>query len=212
MKGLVLYGLNCTTDVWDTWKKEFMNYDMVFVEYPHDITQIANNVTDISNWVYSTYKCEKFDFIIGHSMGGIIALELGAKFGFKCQKIIFIESNLKPAKKFYRNLMMPANMEMYGEQINTMIKGEALYYKESFKKTLQEDFDYTEYVVKAKSKIYGLYGDRGVKGYINRISDLCLDDDILEKIEFHFVENSCHMPMVENPKGLSKIIKEILLV
>jgi hypothetical protein len=30
--------------------------------------------------------------------------------------------------------------------------------------------------------------------------------------EFYFVKDSCHMPMVENPKELSDIIKNILMI
>jgi pimeloyl-ACP methyl ester carboxylesterase len=211
MRGLVLYGANCTIEIWDAWKREFIEFDMVFVEYPHDILQTAKKVSDITNWIYSTYKDDKFDFIIGHSMGGIISLELVSKFGFECEKIIFIESNLKPAREFYRNLMLPVNMVKYGDNIVNMIKAEDLYYSKSLKRTLQEDFDYTEYIVKVKCKIYGIYGDRGVNSYSNRICDLCLEENIIDKIEFYFVKDSCHMPMVENPKELSDIIKNILM-
>ena len=209
MRGLVLSGANCTTDIWEPWEKEFRG-ELVFAEYPHDITQAACSVSDISSWIYSRYQSEQFQFLIGHSMGGIVALELVSKFGFCCSKTIFIESNLKPAKEFYRNLMTPANMDRYGAEILKMIKSEAVFYSQSLKKSVQEDFDFTDYVINAKSALYGIYGDRGVKNYGNRISDLCLDANIADKIKFYFIENSCHMPMVENPKQLSEIVQKIL--
>jgi len=107
--------------------------------------------------------------------------------------------------------MLPSNLERYGEKIISMIKGEARYYSDSLKKALQEKFDYTDYIRKINSKVYGIYGDRGQKYYANRISDLCLDDDIVSKIDFRFVENSCHMPMVENHEALEDIIESILV-
>lgn len=210
MRGLILYGAKCTLDVWDTMKSALTVHSVTFVEYPHNITERANNVSEITNWVYSTYRNERFDFILGHSMGGIIGLELVADFKLSCDKVIFIESSLKPAKNFYRNLMLPSNMEQYGKKIISMIEGEARNYNDSLKKALQEEFDYTDYIKKINSKVYGIYGDRGQKGYANRISDLCLDDDIVAKIDLRFVENSCHMPMVENHEMLADIIENIL--
>jgi hypothetical protein len=41
MRGLVLYGANCTIDIWEAWKREFIEFDLVFVEYPHDILQTS---------------------------------------------------------------------------------------------------------------------------------------------------------------------------
>lgn len=210
MRGLILYGANCTLDVWDVLKSELTVHNVTFVEYPHNITEKANNVSDVTKWIYATYGNEKFDFILGHSMGGIIGLELVADFKLRCDKVIFIDSNLKPAKNFYRNLMLPSNMEQYGEKIISMIKGEARYYSDNLKKALQEEFNYTDYIRKINPKVYGIYGDRGQKCYVNRISDLCLDDDIVAKIDFRFVENSCHMPMIENHEALAYIIESIL--
>lgn len=211
MRGLILYGANCTLNVWNKMKGELAVHNIKFVEYSHNITEKANNVSDITKWVYATYKNERFDFILGHSMGGIIGLELVVDFKLSCDKVIFIESNLKPAKNFYRNLMLPSNMEKYGKEIISMINGEARYYGDSLKKALQEEFDYTDYIRKINSKVYGIYGDRGQKVYNNRISDLCLGDDIVAKIDFRFVENSCHMPMIENHEMLADIIESILV-
>lgn len=210
MRGLILYGANCTLDVWDTLRSKLTVHNVTFVEYPHYITEKANNVSDITKWVHATYKDEKYDFILGHSMGGIIGLELIADFKCKCDKIILLESNLKPAKIFYRNLMLPYNMKLYGDEIISMIKREAKYYSDSLKKALQEEFDYSDYVRTINAKVYGIYGDRGQQCYVNRISDLCLSDDIVSKIDFRFIEDSCHMPMVENHEALANIIESIL--
>lgn len=210
MRGLILFGAKCTVDVWDKLKSELTIYDVTFVEYPHSITEKAGNVSDVTKWVYENYGKEKFEFILGHSMGGIIGLELVSDFKLSCNKVIFIESNLKPAKAFYRNLMTSCNMDKHGEKVVSMLKGEGKYYSDSLNKALQEEFDYTNYIRKINSEIYGIYGDRGQKGYVNRISDLCLDHDIVSKIEFRFVEDSCHMPMIENHQALAVIIEDIL--
>lgn len=143
-------------------------------------------------------------------MGGIIALEMVTELDYKCDKVIFIESNLKPAEEFYRNLMMENNMKIHGEEVINMIKGEAEFYNEKLKESLQNVFDYSDYVRKYTGELFGVYGDRGVREYTNRISDLCLDKDVSDKIKFSFVKDSCHMPMIENAEELSNIIKNIL--
>lgn len=205
-KGLFLYGINCTLTIWDEVKDAFLDMDVTFVEYPHEITQKAHHVSDITKRVYDAYGNAQFDFIVGHSMGGLIALELVAKYKAKCDNIIFIESNLRPAKEFYRNLMLPANMMKYGNKIKNMFNSEAPYYKDELKTSLQQKFDFTSYIYEITCKIFGIYGDRGVEHYSRRVDDLCLDKDVEERIIFKFVRDSCHMPMIENSQELTEIL------
>jgi pimeloyl-ACP methyl ester carboxylesterase len=40
--------------------------------------------------------------------------------------------------------------------------------------------------------------------------ELFLDGDIERRIRFHFIGDSCHMPMIENPKELASEILAIL--
>ncbi|SCZ11011.1 alpha/beta hydrolase [Alkaliphilus peptidifermentans] len=210
MRGLFLYGLGCTNEIWKEMKSYLFNMDITYVEYPHEIIKEAKSTSDIASWVFDKYRHQDYDFIVGHSMGGIIALELVSKFEMQSDKVIFIESNIKSAGAFYRNLLMPKNMEEYGEKVTRMIKREIEYYTGSLIESLQENFDYSEYIKGTESNIFGIYGDRGVKNYTNRIIDLNLDDEILSRIKFYFIEESCHMPMIENPSDLYLSIKDIL--
>ncbi len=127
-----------------------------------------------------------------------------------CDKVIFIDSNLVPAKAFYRNLMTESHMKDYGEQVIAMMTAENQYYTESLKKSLQEDFDFTTLVKTASSKCYGLYGDRGEANYPHRVSDLCLDEETLAKLSLHFIKDACHMPIIENPQQFAETILSIL--
>ncbi len=209
-RGLLLYGMNCTVDIWDGLNDAFSGFDVDFVTYPHEITRNAHRVSDITKWVYETYGDEHFDFLLGHSMGGIIALELASKYKFDCEAVVFIESNLRPAKKFYRNLMMPGNMRTFGDYVKSMLQSEAPFYGDDLKSSLQQNFDFTPYLYGIKGSIFGIYGDRGVANYSGRISDLCLDKAAEEKIGFRFVGNACHMPMIENPTELAAIIRRCI--
>jgi len=106
--------------------------------------------------------------------------------------------------------MTNENMNLYGENILKMISSEAPFYGDNLKKSLQEEFDYTEHIKSISINIYGIYGNRGVSNYDKRIEDLCLDKSISQKIKFIFIENSCHMPMIENPQKLAKVILDII--
>lgn len=211
MKGLLLYGAYCTQDIWQPLKKSLSRFDLTFAIYPHALLQKVNQVSDIAQWVNSNYGLQQYDFLIGHSLGGLIALDLAANLAFPCRKVIFIESNLKPAELFYRNLMLPNSMNLYGESITAMFRTEAPFYNDTLKKSLQENFDFTDLVKKTIQPIYGIYGDRGQPDYTNRIRDLNLSEDVIHKISFRFIQNSCHLPMIENPEQLASVLKDIIL-
>lgn len=201
---------NATHEIWSDMYEQLSKFDIDYVEYPHSITKTASRITDITEWVYYTFGNAHYDFLVGHSMGGIIALELAASFGLACRQIILIDSNLKPANPFYRNLMTPEHMKHHGSTIMRMMKNEAPYYQENLKKSLQDNFDYTGYVRRVDQDIYAIYGDRGQKGYTDRIRDLCLDESVSERIIFSFIEKACHMPMIENPSALANMIANIV--
>ncbi|MBS6195722.1 MAG: alpha/beta hydrolase [Clostridiales bacterium] len=207
---LMLYGVNCTKEVWAYMEPYFGDYDIDYVEYPHEVTLQATKIDDITQWVYQNHHRHPYDAVIGHSMGGIIALQLISQYNMKFGEVIYLDTNLKPAEKFYRNIMTQKNMLKYGDEIKRMFSEERQFYQDCFFDSLQGDFDYTKYLWSIPQKIHAIYGDRGFREYQNRIQDLNLSHDILEKLDIRFVEDACHMIMMENPKQLSKIISEIL--
>lgn len=180
------------------------------VDYPHDILQKTHSVAELTKWVYDNYFIQEYDFVVGHSMGGFVALELTKDYGCEFKEIILVETNLKPARSFYRNLMTRENMEKHGKEVIDMINSEAIFYQKRLIQSIQEDFDYSSYVQNIPQPIHILYGDRGVDVYADRINDLCLDESTLRNIKLYFIENSCHMPMLENPEQLVNIIMQII--
>lgn len=206
----MLYGVNCTLKVWDGLKPYLGKYETVYAEYPHEVTKRAKTVQDLTEWVYENYCNQAFDAVIGHSLGGIIALQLAAEFDMAFNKIIYLDTNLKPAKEFYRNLMTPENMERFRDIIMPMFKKEAEFYNQKFYDSIQASFDYTPYLMKLDKKVYGIYGDRSQADYENRIDDLNLTDEVLKKLDLRFVKNACHMIMMENPGELFETIEEVI--
>lgn len=209
MKLLMLYGVNCTKEIWYQINPYFKEYDIEYVSYPHDVTLKAKKVDDLTSWVYDNYA-HSYDAIIGHSLGGIIALQLVAKYSVKTDKLIYLDTNLKPANDFYRNLMLPENREKYGEFIQDMFNKEREFYTPELFESIQIDFDYTDLINDVAQDVFAIYGDRGVLEYPNRLKDLNLSNQVLNRLKFKFIKNSCHMIMIENPQELSTVIKDIL--
>jgi hypothetical protein len=210
MKGLFLHGVNCTFSIWSRMRNHLAGVDADYVEYPHAVTAAANCVSDITNWVFGKFGSSHYDFVVGHSMGGIIALELAARFYLAFSQIILVDCSLRPANRFYRNLMTERHMEEYGGTVMQMMQEEAPYYQDSLKQSLKEGFDYTQYLKVLNQNVYAVYGDRGQKNYPGRVDDLCLDEETLGRIKLLFVENSCHLPMIENPSALANMISDIV--
>ena len=206
----MLYGVNCTKEIWNKFKPYFIDNEVDYVEYPHEITQNAVKIEDITKWVYEKKSNESYDAIIGHSLGGIIALQLVSEYKMKINKVICLDTNLKPAEPFYRNLMTQEHMNEYGDMILKMFERERLFYKRELFASLQEEFDYSGHVKNIDQTVYVLYGDRGVCEYPNRIQDLNLQEDVLNRLRIKFVKNACHMIMLENPSELAIMLKEIL--
>lgn len=211
MRLLMLYGVNCTRKIWNYLNPFLENYEIDYVEYPHEVTFKAEKVEDITKWVYENYHDNSYQAVIGHSLGGIIALQLVAKYKMKFDKIIYLDTNLRPAKEFYKNLMTQEHMNKFGDEILQIFSQERKFYTPKLFEAIQDDeFDYTNCLVDVAQKVYGIYGDRAMPEYLNRIQDLNLSEEALKKLELKFVHNACHMIMVENPKELYETIEDIL--
>ena len=210
MRLLMLYGVNCTAKIWEHVKPYLEDCEVDYVEYPHEITGRATTVDDITKWVYENYSGNSYDAVIGHSLGGIIALQLAANHKMKFEKIIYLDTNLKPAEAFYRNLMTPEHMKEYGDKVSEMFEAERPFYRKELLESIQGAFDYTGCLQNISGKVYAIYGDRGMPDYPDRIRDLNLPDDALHRLEFRFISDSCHMMMIENPSQLTDVIKDIL--
>ena len=143
-------------------------------------------------------------------MGGIIAVQLAAVYSMPIPKIICLDTNFVPANAFYRNLMMPVHLERYRHFLEEMFDKEKPFYHPALRSRLQEDFDYRPYLYKLQQKITVIYGDRGNPHSPTLIDDLNLGEAALRHLELHFLANTCHLPMLEDPKGLAKLLYTLL--
>ncbi len=212
MKGLVLYGLKCQPWIWGPMKGDLAGYDIEYVAYPAEVTRTCTSVNELMAWVSERYlsRGQTYDFVLGHSMGGLIALQLSAQDGARFGKTIFVESFLRPSEPFYHNLMMDATMTTMGDRVLAMFREEDANYTPELKASLKEGFDYTGPLDHITGRIYGIYGDRGHHDRPLLLRSLDLDDRQLNRLDISFIPDACHLPMLENPHALAQRILGIL--
>lgn len=212
MKGLLLYGLKCQPWIWDQMRGDLADCDIEYVEYPEEVTRMCTAVSDLAAWVGGQYlsRGQAYDFVLGHSMGGLVALQLSALDSARFTKTIFVESFLRPSEPFYHNLMMDANMAAMGDRVLAMFREEDAKYTPALKASLKEDFDYSGSLDHIANKVFGIYGDRGNRDRSLLLRNLDLDDHQLGRLDISFIPDSCHLPMLENPHELAQRILSIL--
>src|SRR5664280_2024365 len=78
VKGLFLYGLKCQPWIWDGMRSDLADCDIEYVKYPGEVTRTCMSVSDLTAWVSEQYLShgQAYDFVLGHSMGGLVALQL----------------------------------------------------------------------------------------------------------------------------------------
>jgi len=212
VKGLFLYGLKCQPWIWDGMRSDLAVCGIEYVAYPEDVTRTCTSVSQLTAWVNEQYlsRGQAYDFVLGHSMGGLIALQLSTLDGARFRKTIFVESFLRPSEPFYQNLMMEANMAAMGDRVLAMFSEEDAKYTAELKKSLREDFDYTGSLDHIANELFGIYGDRGNRDRALLLRNLSLDSRQLDRLDISFIHDSCHLPMLENPHELAQRILAIL--
>lgn len=210
MRLLLLYGAYCTNAIWKELAPYLAEHAVDYAAYPRAVTAGAARVEALTDWAFAAYGSNAYDAVIGHSLGGIVAVQLAARYRMHFDHIICLDTSFKPANAFYRNLLTPAHMDAFGQTLLDAFGRERAFYGPALVRALREDFDYTADLRAVSGNVSVIYGDRGVPAYTGRIADLNLDADTRSRLEIRFLPNACHMPMLENPAQLSVMLKDIL--
>lgn len=213
MNGLFLCGYGCKPWIWEKIREIYSNDEnnIKFIEWPMDSTNGFNSITEFSTWVRDNFinEDEQYDFIVGHSMGGLIALELSTMKNINVKHIVLIESYIKSPMEFFQNILMENTSELIKEKVLAMLKQESKYYSSELRNQLR-DLDLTELINKSNSSIHCIYGDRGVNNKDRVLNELGLPATIQNHMDIKIIQNSCHFPMIENSKDLIDALKTIL--
>lgn len=210
-KLLFLPGYACTSNVWDNIRSKVMKKGFAadYVDWPKEELINFSNTYDFANWVDKQYDLKTYDAIIGHSMGGLVAIDLAEQNNFKDKEIVLVESFLKTPSKFFRNLYLESAKKSLKERIEGMLKNESVYYNKALSKRLK-NLDRTNEVASLNAKVTCIYGAREEinKEYV--INQLNLAEETLDDLTIKIVSKCAHLPMLENEEQFIKELFEEL--
>jgi pimeloyl-ACP methyl ester carboxylesterase len=214
MKGLFLSGYGCKPWIWENAEREFNDGegDIKFIEWPTNSIRNFNNLSDFSTWVKDNYLAENesYDFIVGHSMGGLVALQLSTMEKVNVKHIVLVESYITSPGKFFQNILMENINEITKKKVMNMLKQESKYYSPDLGNQLK-NLDLTCQFNKTNSNIHFIYGDRGINNREIVLSELGLNSSVQKHLDIQIISNSCHFPMIENSEDLLNALKNVFI-
>lgn len=209
-RGLFLSGYGCNSWIWEDVEKciEGNEYNLEFIQWPRELIASFHNVSDFAKWVIDNYiESEKsYDFIVGHSMGGLVALHIANMSAVKINKIVLVESFILSPSAFFQNLLMENTSNKLANKVIDMLKEESELYSNHLKNQLRV-LDMTELVNKLNCEISAVYGDRGSNDFNKVLSALQWSEELKSKIKLNVIHNACHFPMLENCGEMVNILE-----
>ena len=106
---LLIPGYACRSWIWDSSIKKLKpSLSFKSIDWPTELTYAFSKLSDFTNWFANNHlkTTKQYDFLIGHSMGGIIAILASLEATFKIDQLILVESFVKPPVPFFQNILM----------------------------------------------------------------------------------------------------------
>ncbi len=210
LKGLFLPGYACTSKIWQMIRDEFDSIcEPTWVDWPIQAIPSFHHVADFSHWLYTAVGVESYDFVVGHSLGGLAALQLVAMAEGVEPTVILIETFLTSPAPFFQNLLFDKAASVPAQLISVMLNREKIHYSPVLGDRLRE-VDMTEWVLTRKKMLYALYGDRGSGVPEKVVNELRWSESLSACVEVKVIPDACHFPMIENPSATLKSLRRIL--
>jgi pimeloyl-ACP methyl ester carboxylesterase len=209
--GLALPGYACTAQIWkEIGSRLAPGIELTPVNWPGSLTPRFERIDDFASWLCDEYPISQYDFIIGHSLGGLVAVKAMAELNRSDQTIILLESFLTPPGPFFQNLLMPKTPLTLEAEVKQMLKDEREFYSARLQNDLKQVNLCNPALFKVE-KVYALYGDRGC-GDAERVKqELSWPGWMKARIPVGIVGNSSHFPMLENPQETTQALREWIL-
>lgn len=210
MKRLLLYGIKCRPWVWAPFLEQCAQGTFTVVDYPRSITSVCRSLAELTDWVDQTYlRSGGFDRIVGHSMGGLLALKLAVS-SEGIRQTVLVDCFVRDTGPFFQNLLMPSAPAELRERLTAMLAEENEHYSASLKQELRETKeDFASYVARIPHAVHGIYGDRGEPDHVRTCKELQLPDEALARLQLDWVPNASHFPMLENPGAFAACMQRL---
>jgi pimeloyl-ACP methyl ester carboxylesterase len=197
---LFLPGYACTTRIWDSLLPALSpEIDATLLDWPTAKTAGFHTLADFSQWLQSRFSLASFDWIVGHSLGGLAAAQALMQHRLATPKLILLESFLEPPTPYFQNLVMPEAPPELVERIQGMLQTERPRYSPELSIALK-DVRMGEVAARSPLSMYAIYGGRGCRDPQPVIEALGWPAALKEKIPVSVVPDACHFPMLEQPQ------------
>lgn len=210
---LLLPGYACKSWIWSEVKQGLGTLcQLDTLDWPTDITLGFHNPDAFACWVRDSVLDRKgpYDLIVGHSMGGLVALKAAALAPGQVKQVIVIESFLVSPGPFFQNLLLADTPAEIAEKVTEMLKLEQQHYSERLRNQLIE-LDLTDLVISLDCEVAALYGDRGCRSSEEVLANLQWSADLQAKVSMYIIHDSCHFPMLENPQQVMDVLRCLLV-
>lgn len=202
-------GFACRSWIWDELRDQLAGkHDLICIDWPADPGGRYNTPGALAEWAIQEHLPQGTQMhLIGHSMGGLVAMEVATRLGAMVKGVILLESFLTPPSEFFQNLLMDsAPGDLRSRIVAMLARG-----KEESSDALRTSLGRVNYLDTASrlgEKLMAIYGDRGC-GDVTRVR-LALDWPValVNQTAPQVVANACHFPMLENPESVLRIICE----
>ncbi len=179
------------------------------IDWPTE-TKRYDTIEDFTEWIIKTYLSkENIDYIVGHSMGGLVALNVARRTS-RIKNIILLESYLNTPSPFFRNIVMDNTSDEIISKILNMLNNERENYSEVLKNKLR-DINMISFLNEINSMVNLIYGDRGINNKNKIKAELDLPVDLISNQNISIISDSCHFPMIENPEETKIILKKLIM-
>lgn len=183
--------------------------EVVPVSWPIDRTPAFTRLADVSDWLYSTLSPDEEDILIGHSLGGLAALDGAVRFSKNQATIILCESFLSSPRPFFQNLMMPDTDQAIFRAVMEMMATQRAYFSDELQRTLRA-VDLFDAALTPGLRLAAVYGDRGCNQPERVKEELAWPRVLRERIPLAIVRNCCHFPSLENPAGALAALRSLI--
>lgn len=209
-KGLVLPGYACTSQIWGSIRTQMdAIYDMAWVDWPRELTPGFHSVSAFTDWLYPSARQMRYDFVIGHSMGGLVALELAQRHKVLRRKVVLIETFLLPPGPFFRSLFLNSARIEDVQPINDMLERERGFYSLELQETLKQG-NLSLRICNLGTHFHAIYGDRGCDNPDHVVRELAWSQELRHWGDVAVIRNACHFPMIENAWMTTQLLLNIL--
>jgi pimeloyl-ACP methyl ester carboxylesterase len=207
---MFLPGYACTSAIWRPVCEELgSNYDPILVNWPIQATPGFHTLNDFADWLHDTFWPGGCDALVGHSLGGLVAIQLLASGKVAVPKLILVETFLVSPDPFFHNLLLSGESSDQGKGILKMLHRQEAHYSPGLREAIR-DLDMSQQVLQVGKTFHALYGDRGCGKPEMVLEKLGWTAQISAHVEARVIPGSCHFPMLENPyatvDGLRSII------